>query len=142
MKVIVKSLSATAWRRLALFVLLLCSLLLFAGCVNRVNANRAWAVPDRVPTGDPQRGEEAIVRYGCGACHEIAGVPGAQGQVGPPLTSIRQRAFVAGMVPNTPDGLALWIREPQSIVPGNAMPNLDVSEADAQDIVAYLYALR
>lgn len=115
---------------------------LATGCVNRVNANTPWAVPEQTPSGDPQRGEEALVRYGCGACHEIAGVPGAQGQVGPPLTSIRQRAFVAGMVPNTPAGLALWIRDPQSIVPGNAMPNLDVSEADAQDIVAYLYSLR
>ena len=125
-----------------LLVLLLFALMLVTGCVNRVNANVPWAVPEQTPSGDPQRGEEALVHYGCGACHEIAGVPGAQGQVGPPLTSIRQRAFVAGMVPNTPAGLALWIRDPQSIVPGNAMPNLDVSAADAQDIVAYLYSLR
>jgi len=34
-----------------------------------------------------------------------------------------------------------WIRGPQRFHPGSAMPDLGVSERDARDIAAYLYAL-
>jgi cytochrome c1 len=46
------------------------------------------------------------------------------------------------MLRNTPPNLVRWIREPQAVVPGNAMPNMGVSEVDARDIAAYLYTLR
>jgi cytochrome c1 len=95
-----------------------------------------------VAGGDPQRGQQALQRYGCGACHEIPGVPGARGAVGPSLAKFGQRTMVAGRLANTPDNLMRWIQEPQSIEPGNAMPNLGVSTADARDIAAYLYTLR
>jgi cytochrome c len=35
-----------------------------------------------------------------------------------------------------------WIREPQSISPGTAMPSLGVTEQDGRDIAAYLYTLK
>jgi cytochrome c1 len=35
-----------------------------------------------------------------------------------------------------------WLQNPQAIVPGNAMPNMGLSEPDARDITAYLYTLR
>ncbi len=35
-----------------------------------------------------------------------------------------------------------WIRDPQDILPGNAMPNTRVGEAEARDLAAYLYTLR
>jgi cytochrome c1 len=35
-----------------------------------------------------------------------------------------------------------WLREPQAVHPGTAMPDLDVSERDARDIAAYLGTLR
>jgi cytochrome c len=95
-----------------------------------------------VPGGDPQRGERAIERYGCGACHVIPGVPGARGAVGPPLTSFAKRTIVAGRLSNTSDNLTRWIRDPQAIEPGTAMPDLGVSDADARDIAAYLYTLQ
>jgi cytochrome c2 len=95
-----------------------------------------------VPGGDPYRGRAAIAKYGCGACHIIPGVAGAQGKVGPPLTGIAGRAVIAGRLPNTPESLIRWIRNPQAIEPGNVMPDLGVTEADARDIAAYLYTLR
>ena len=49
--------------------------------------------------------------------------------------------MVAGLVPNTPDELVRWIVMPQSMVPGNAMPNLGISDGEARDIAAYLYTL-
>jgi cytochrome c2 len=94
---------------------------------------------DAITAGSPQRGLAAIQRYGCGACHRIEGVPGAYGKVGPTLENIGERAYVAGKLPNSPDNLQTWIRFPQRVVPGNAMPDLDVSETDARDIAAYLY---
>lgn len=49
---------------------------------------------------------------------------------------------VAGMLRNSPANLIRWIRDPQGVVPGNAMPDMGVTEADARDIAAYLYTLR
>lgn len=88
------------------------------------------------------RGREALAAIGCAACHTIPGVRGAEGKVGPPLAGIGSRTMIAGEAPNTPDNLIRWIRNPQSIEPGTAMPNLGVSEPTARDIAAYLYTLR
>jgi len=92
--------------------------------------------------GNPQRGVAMINAYGCGACHMIPGVDGAGGMVGPPLTSWAQRTYIAGMLPNTPAFLMRWIMTPQQVVPGNAMPDMGVSQQDARDIAAYLYTIR
>jgi cytochrome c len=92
--------------------------------------------------GDPEQGRIAIGYYGCGSCHTIRGVRGASALVGPPLTKIGARAFVAGVLPNTPDDLEHWIIDAPSIDPKTAMPNVGVSAPDARDIAAYLYTLR
>jgi cytochrome c len=52
------------------------------------------------------------------------------------------RQYLAGRLPNTPDNMARWIQHPQSISPGNVMPELGVGDAEARDIVAYLYSRR
>jgi cytochrome c oxidase subunit 2 len=58
----------------------------------------------------------------CVACHAINGTP-AQGRVGPNLTLIGARATIAaGRLPNTPENLARWIRDPESLKPGVEMP--------------------
>jgi cytochrome c len=95
----------------------------------------------RVAGGDPVRGKRTIVTYGCGSCHVIPGVPAAVGLVGPPLTDMADRRWVAGRVPNEPAALVRWIREPRAVDPGTAMPNLGVTEGEARDIAAYLYTL-
>jgi cytochrome c1 len=96
----------------------------------------------QLTNGDPDRGQVAIERYGCGACHQVRGVNGANGMVGPPLSNIGSRMYLAGQLPNSATNLVQWIRDPQKVEPGTAMPNLNVSEADARDIAAYLYTLR
>jgi cytochrome c1 len=88
--------------------------------------------------GDPRRGEVAIGRYGCGACHTIPGLDRARGKVGPPLTDFAQRTYIAGNAFNTPNNLAAWIRRPDSVEPGTVMPTLGVGEQEARDISAYL----
>jgi cytochrome c2 len=89
--------------------------------------------------GPDRRGEAAIRAYGCGACHRIPGIAGARGIVGPPLERLRERAYIAGRLPSTPDNLARWIASPQHVLPGNAMPDLGVAPDDAQAIAAWLW---
>ncbi len=95
-----------------------------------------------VPGGDPGRGRGAIAAFGCGACHSIPGVNGATATVGPPLDGWSNRHFIAGELPNQPDDLVKWIMNPQSVEPGTAMPNLNVTEQAARDMAAYLYTLK
>ena len=92
--------------------------------------------------GDSDLGKLAIQNYGCGACHTIPGIPGAYANVGPPLTQIGGRSYIAGVVKNTPENLMKWIQNPPGIDAKTAMPHLRVSEKDAQDITAYLYTLK
>jgi cytochrome c len=91
--------------------------------------------------GSAQRGRQVIRRYRCGACHIIPGVPNADGVVGPPLTFFARRTYIAGELPNNTQNLILWIRSPQIVEPGNAMPPLGLSEQEARDAATYLYTL-
>ncbi len=92
--------------------------------------------------GDAVHGARLISQYDCGSCHTIPGIPRANGLVGPPLMMFGRRTFIAGEVPNTPDNLEQWLRDPQSIESGTAMPKLGVDHEQAKDIAAYLYTLR
>jgi cytochrome c len=85
------------------------------------------------------RAPAEIARYGCAACHTIAGI-GSSAQVGPELKDFSQRRYIAGRLANTPANLVEWIREPQQVDPGNVMPTLGVTQHDARDIAAYLYS--
>jgi cytochrome c2 len=89
--------------------------------------------------GDPTRGEAMFIQYGCGSCHGVKHVRKAGGAVGPPLDGIPGRTIIAGKLENNPTNLEAWIRNPQRISPGTAMPDLNVGEADARDISAFLY---
>ena len=90
--------------------------------------------------GEPREGERLMQHYGCGACHQIPGVPGASGTVGPALSGLGQRSYLAGKLSNSPENLLRWIQYPQQVVPGNAMPNMNIPDDDARHIAAYLYA--
>jgi len=46
------------------------------------------------------------------------------------------------MLRNDPDAMVRWLRDPQGVVPGNAMPNMGISEDDARTIAAYLATVR
>jgi cytochrome c len=92
--------------------------------------------------GSVIRGTAAIDRYGCAACHTIPGIPGANATVGPPLTSVAVRQYLAGHVTNTPANMIKWIQHPRAIDPGTVMPELGVTDQDGKDIAAFLYTLR
>ena len=92
--------------------------------------------------GDWKRGRLTVAQYGCGSCHVIPGIAGANGKVGPDLTHIAQRTEIAGKLPNDPDALVRWLMHPQSITPKGGMPEQGISDAEARDIAAYLYSER
>ena len=92
-----------------------------------------------IAQGDPSRGEAMFIQYGCGSCHSLRNVRTATGMVGPPLDGIALRVIIAGHLANTPTNMERWIRDPQHVSPGTAMPDLGVSEGDARDITAFLY---
>lgn len=98
--------------------------------------------PSIVWGGSPERGEAAIQKYGCYTCHTIPGIRGADAVVGPSLDRVAVRTYVAGHLPNTPENLISWIRDPQAHRQPTAMPDMDVTEQDARDIAAYLYTLK
>lgn len=87
-------------------------------------------------------GREAIARYGCGSCHEIPGVRGADGKVASPLISFSKRGFIAGQRSNNRENLIRWLKNPQQVEPGTAMPNLGVTDQDAENMASYLLSLR
>jgi cytochrome c len=89
--------------------------------------------------GDPSRGEAMFIQYGCGSCHGVKHVRKASGAVGPSLDGLPVRAVIAGKLANSPGNLEAWIRDPQRVSPGTAMPDLNVGERDARDITAFLY---
>ena len=62
--------------------------------------------------------------------------------MGPPLTGIATRGFIAGIVPNNADNMIRWLQAPQAMYPEGAMPNLGVTDRDARDIAAYLDTLK
>jgi cytochrome c2 len=80
-----------------------------------------------------------FIQYGCGSCHSLKSVRDATGSVGPPLDGIAIRVIVGGHLANTPANMEKWIRDPQHVSPGTAMPDLKVGEGDARDITAFLY---
>lgn len=107
------------------------------GCTGE-RVGSAWTIAGAQAT----RGPLLMQHYGCGSCHVIPGVANARGQVGPPLAQFGARAYIAGLLRNEPDNLMHWLRAPQSVIPGNAMPDTGVTEQDARDIAAYLYTLQ
>ena len=132
--------SARAW------TLALCLLPVAAGCSRDfdVGGDREGDVrgPAAIAGGDPGRGRDAIRRSGCGSCHDIPGVTGAHGAVGPPLGGIAGRVYIAGVLPNTPDNMVQWLLDPPRVDSLTAMPKTGLRDAEARDVAAYLYGLR
>lgn len=114
-------------------------LILAAACTERRYEN---AQTSRMTGGDIERGRQLITTYGCTACHNVPGVRGPRGMVGPPLDGIASRTVLAGRLQNTPDVMIQWLQNPQAYDPQNAMPNLGVTPQDARDLTAFLYTLK
>jgi cytochrome c oxidase subunit 2 len=103
--------------------------------------------PAPVPaTAAAARGAALFQDKTCVKCHAIGGAGGfggEQARVAPDLTHLAERATLgAGVIVNDPPGLARWLRDPQGVKPGSHMPDLNLSDAEVDDFVAYFETLR
>ena len=57
------------------------------------------------------------------------------------LEGLRERVYIAGVLPNTPENLVWWIQHPQTVDPKTAMPETGIGPVDAHHVAAYLYSL-
>ena len=87
-------------------------------------------------------GAALMADFGCGTCHSIPGVPGADRPGRPAARQYRRANDSCWISVQYPDNMIAWLERPQSIVPGNAMPNMEINDHDAKDITAYLLTLR
>lgn len=101
----------------------------------------AQKTPPVEPAGDAAAGQTVYARLACVGCHTIRGV--SAGLIGPDLTHFgSRRTLAAGLLPNTPEHLTSWLRNPDAVKPGVKMPNLGLSEADARAVATYLSSLK
>lgn len=106
------------------------------------------AAPQQVQSDDPQvqQGAQLFRNKGCASCHAVEGQFGGAPDK-PNLTNFGKRHWIAaGVLENTPENLARWLRNPQDVKPGNYMPTLWSAddpnrESEIEAIIAYLYSL-
>ncbi len=95
------------------------------------------------PASDSEkRGEAVFLTSTCVMCHAINGTP-AGSNIGPNLTHVASRKMIAAAtLENTGEHLAQWIKDSQSVKPGNKMPQNSLSVADLQALIDYLQSLK
>jgi len=102
------------------------------------------AAQQQPPVDDPQVriGRDAFFATACINCHAIRGTP-AMGNFGPDLTHLMSReTLAAGAAPNTAEKLRAWVRDPQALKEGCLMPDMQLTDNELQQIVAYLLTLK
>jgi cytochrome c oxidase subunit 2 len=106
----------------------------FDGYIARLQssgARAAAAVPDTTA------GAQLFMMKGCIGCHSLDATKPMG--IGPNLAGIGSRRYIAaGWLEDTDANLARWIQHPQSVKPGVVMPELGLTDAEAQVLVAYL----
>ena len=101
----------------------------------------AQAATPPEPQGAAAEGRSVYARSACVGCHTIRGV--SAGVLGPDLTHFGSRPlFGAGLWPNTTEHVVAWLKDPPALKPGAKMPNLGLSDTEAQALAAYLASLK
>ena len=98
------------------------------------------------PTGeDAARGAKAFRSMTCVKCHAIAGNGDevVRASAGPDLTHLADRTSLgAGVSKNAPAELTLWLKHPQQVKQGSHMPDVQLTDAQVADFVAYFGTLK
>jgi cytochrome c oxidase subunit 2 len=100
----------------------------------------AW-VERQAETPAADVGESLFRERKCLDCHAISARDDRR-LIGPPLAHIASRRFLGGNLPNTAANLSRWITSPQSILPGNRMPDSNVPAGEAQELTRFLETRR
>jgi cytochrome c oxidase subunit 2 len=113
--------------------------------VDAPDAFARWVAAQRVtppePSGRAAEGKAIFTSRACVGCHTIRGV--SAGVLGPDLTTFgNRRTLGAGLVPNTPANVALWVKDPSAFKPGVKMPALGLTDDQARAVAVYLETLK
>jgi len=101
-----------------------------------------WAAAQREQAHQDPAGERSFLALSCTNCHAVSGTP-AVGTFGPDLSHLMSRQTLgAGVVRNTADNLRQWVRDPQIMKPGSLMPNMQLSDRELDQVLAYLLTLK
>jgi cytochrome c oxidase subunit 2 len=104
-----------------------------------------WTAQQRLSASRDSRIKAARATFlslSCVNCHTVSGTSAA-GTFGPDLSHLMSRDTLgSGVIPNTPDNLRAWVKDPQAIKPGNLMPNMQLNSRELDEVVAYLSALK
>ena len=107
---------------------------------------QTWLAAAQKPAETPQAelavtGSQLFISKGCVNCHAVQGV-NTYNRTGPDLSHIGSRTSIAaGMLPNTRENMIRWLRYTDTVKPGVAMPNLGLSQEEAESLTAYLETL-
>jgi cytochrome c oxidase subunit II len=104
-----------------------------------------WAAAQRLSASHDARIEAARATFlslSCVNCHTVSRTSAA-GTFGPDLSHLMSRDTLgSGVIPNTPENLRAWIKDPQAIKPGNLMPNMQLNARELDEVVTYLSSLK
>lgn len=95
-------------------------------------------IPPPPTSGLAAQGLEVFQNKTCDSCHTIQGVESAPA-IGPDLTHLYARKTLGtGILQNTPENLAKWLKDPSGVKPGIHMPDFDLTDSEVNALVAYL----
>jgi nitric oxide reductase subunit C len=112
------------------------NLLAFLDWISKVDTNN-WPPKPILATAagvggrELTKGQQVYQTYGCSACHMINGIGGT---TGPELTTVgsrRDRAWLIG-----------HFKAPRKFVPNSAMPVIAASDAELEQLTAYMLTLK
>jgi cytochrome c oxidase subunit 2 len=89
-----------------------------------------------------QEGSRIFQQMTCVNCHTINGTQ-AKGQTAPDLSHFGGRQTLgAVLLPNTPENLSRWLKNPQEVKPAVLMPDLKLTDVQVSALTAYLESLQ
>ena len=106
----------------------------------------AWAADaversNRLDSPATREGRELFRTLACAGCHTIEGITAGKFPGAPDLTHLASRDTIAGVLPMSEENLSRWIKDPPSVKPGTAMPNLGLDDDTVTKIVQFLLTL-
>jgi len=106
-----------------------------------------WVTQQKTPPAPPTTpeaiaGKQIFYANSCINCHKVDGTV-AEGVFGPDLTHLATRMTIgAGIRPNNTESLREWMHDPATFKPGVLMPDMQLTDQQVDQVVAFLQTLK
>lgn len=101
--------------------------------------------PKKAESSLASKGQE-IFKNNCLTCHKVTpdNSTAAAARIAPNLTNFSDREFVAGVLENNEENIKKWLKDPESIKPGNKMAGTygSLTDEEIEALTAYLLQLK